>query len=408
MNLELIFGIALFTSLILVLTSIILLARDRLFPSEPVQVIINAEQIITVNVGRKLLEILADEGLLLPSACGGRGTCGQCKLTVVAGGGTALPTEAALLTKSEIAANQRLACQIVVNRDLEISVPPEMFGVKKWHCTVRTSKNVATFIRELVFDLPTGEIMPMQAGCYVIVECPPYQAAFKNFAIEDVYRPEWDRHDLWRFDAMTTVPITRAYSLANYPAESDTVMLNVRIATPPPGSSPEVSPGIVSSYLFNLKPGDAVTVSGPYGEFIARNTDKEMIFIGGGAGMAPMRSHILDQLLRIESQRKISFWYGARNLQELFYEDVFTKLATEHANFRWHAALSDPGPEDEWTGLTGLIHKVIYDEYLCGHPLPEQCEYYVCGPPLMNIAVLTMLEDLGVERDNILLDDFAN
>jgi Na+-transporting NADH:ubiquinone oxidoreductase subunit F len=317
------------------------------------------------------------------------------------------PAEATLLTKPEILAHKRLACQVVVNRDIEISMPPEAFGTRMWRCTVRSSKSVSTFIRELVLDLPAGESMPMQAGCYVIVECPPYQASFKDFDIDDVYRREWDRYDLWRYEATTDVPVARAYSLANYPGEGDIVMLNVRIATPPPGSPTGVPPGIVSSYLFNLKPGDVLTVFGPYGEFHARNTDREMIFIGGGAGMAPMRAHILDQLLRLHSQRKISFWYGARNLQELFYADVFSALTREHPNFQWHAALSDPRPEDDWTGLTGLVHKVVHDHYLRDHSNPERCEYYICGPPLMNVAVLTMLEDLGVERADIMLDDFA-
>ena len=318
MILDLIFGITLFTALIMVLTSIILIIRTRLFPSEQVRIRINAERILIVGPGQKLLDVLAQAGLLLPSACGGRGTCGQCKITVDTGGGAVLPTEATLLAKADIATHKRLACQVVVKRDLEITVQPEIFGVRKWKCTVRTAKNVSTFIRELVLELPAEEVMPIQAGCYVIVECPPYKTSFKDFDIEEIYRSEWDRHDLWRFEATTTAPVTRAYSLANYPDENNIVMLNVRIATPPPGSNTAVLPGIVSSYLFNLRPGDPVTVSGPYGEFVARNTDKEMVFIGGGAGMAPMRSHILDQLLRIKSGRKISFWYGARSLQELF------------------------------------------------------------------------------------------
>ncbi|MGR8947198.1 MAG: NADH:ubiquinone reductase (Na(+)-transporting) subunit F [Gammaproteobacteria bacterium] len=408
MSLELIFGILLFTILVLVLVSVILIARALLFPSEPVHVLINGDQSLTVDVGRKLLEILAQAGVLLPAACGGRGTCGQCKLIVDVGGGAVLPTETAMLTKSEVAEHKRLACQVIVNRDLEITVPPEMYGVKKWPCTVRSSRNVSTFIRELVFELPTNDTLPVQAGSYVMVECPPFHASFKDFEIEDEYRPEWDHHNLWRFEVQTAVPEARAYSLANYPLENDRVMLNVRIATPPPGSAADIPPGVVSSYLFSLKPGDPVTVSGPYGEFLARNTDKEMVFIGGGAGMAPMRSHLLDQLLRIKTQRKISFWYGARNLQELFYQDLFSSLESEHPNFHWHAALSDPRPEDNWVGLTGLIHKVVYDNYLRDHPCPEQCEFYICGPPMMNVAVLTMLDDLGVERESILLDDFES
>lgn len=408
MILDLIFGVTLFTGLIMVLTSVILLVRARLFPTDQVRIRINADRILTAGPGQKLLDVLAQAGLLLPSACGGRGTCGQCKITVDAGGGAVLPTETTLLAKTDIATNKRLACQVVVKRDLEITVQPEIFGVRKWQCIVRTSKNVSTFIRELVLELPSGEVMPIQAGCYVIVECPPYEASFRDFDIDENYRNEWDRHDLWRFEAKTTQPVARAYSLANYPDESDIIMLNVRIATPPAGSDSAVPPGVVSSYLFNLKPGDPVTVSGPFGEFVARNTAKEMVFIGGGAGMAPMRSHILDQLLRIKSGRKISFWYGARSLQELFYADVFAALEKNHANFSWYVALSDPLPKDNWMGLTGLIHKVAYDNYLNSHPAPEQCEYYVCGPPLMNVAVLKMLEDLGVEREDIMLDDFGS
>ncbi len=407
MSTDLIFGIALFTGLILLLTAIILLTRAWLFPSEPVRIRINGEREFTVTSGRRLLDVLAQSGLLLPAACGGRGTCGQCKVEVLSGAGAVLPTEAALLDKAEIAAHKRLACQVVVNRDLEIGVRPEMFGVKKWTCTVQSSRNVATFIRELILELPAGEPMPIEAGCYVIVECPPYEASFRDFDIDERFRHEWDRHDLWRFEAGTTVPVSRAYSLANYPGESGIVMLNVRIATPPPGADPDAPPGIVSSYLFRLAAGDPVTVSGPYGEFLARKTDREMVFIGGGAGMAPMRAHILDQLLRIQSTRKISFWYGARSLKELFYVDVFSALERDHPNFHWHAALSDPQPEDEWTGLTGLIHKVVYEHYLRDHPAPELCEYYVCGPPLMNVAVLIMLDDLGVEAVDIMLDDFA-
>lgn len=404
---ELLLGVTLFTLLIVTLTGIILIVRRSLFSDEQVSVQINMEKTLVVDRGRKLLDVLSAADLLLPSACGGKGTCGQCIVSVESGGGALLPTEAALLSKSEVEKHARLACQLVVKDDLSLTLPTEVFGVKRWLSTVRSSRNVSTYIREIVFELAPSDALPMKAGSYVIVHCPPYRAAFRDFDIENGYRSEWDRYDLWRFEAQTDVATARAYSIANYPEENDIVMLNVRIATPPPAAAPDVPPGVVSSYLFSLKPGDQAELSGPYGDFFAHDTSNEMIFIGGGAGMAPMRSHIVDQLRQLKSNRRISFFYGARNRQELFYNELFDSLQREHENFSWYAALSDPRPEDNWNGPVGLIHQVAYDRYLKEHPNPELCEFYVCGPPLMNAAVLKMLDDLGVERTNISLDDFG-
>jgi Na+-transporting NADH:ubiquinone oxidoreductase subunit F len=289
---------------------------------------------------------------------------------------------------------------------MKIHVHDEVFGVKKWECTVRSNHNVATFIKELVLELPAGEHVDFRAGGYIQIECPAYDLKFADFAIEERFRDEWDKYNLWRYEAHVVEPAIRAYSMANYPEERGIIMLNVRIATPPP-NAPNIPPGIMSSYIFGLKPGDKVTISGPFGEFFARDTDKEMVFVGGGAGMAPMRSHIFDQLRRIKTKRKITFWYGARSLRETFYVDDFNQLQSENPNFEWFIGLSEPKPEDNWTGYTGFIHEILYDKYLKNHPAPEDCEYYMCGPPMMNTAVIKMLEDIGVDRENIMLDDFG-
>ena len=404
---EILLGIALFTGLVLILTAIILIVRSKLMVTGDVDILINNERTVVVPVGEKLLGALAGAKLLLPSACGGKGTCGQCKVTILDGGGALLPTESSLLTKHEVNNHVRLACQVVVKRNMRLTMPEQIFGVRKWECTVRSNRNIATFIKEVVLELPRDESMDFKAGGYIQVECPAYHTCFKDFRIEDCYKSEWDRNNLWRYEAGTKEKTTRAYSMANYPDEKGIIILNVRIATPPPGSDPAVPAGVVSSYLFSLNPGDKVTVSGPFGHFYAMDTENEMVFIGGGAGMAPIRSHILDQLLRIKTRRKITFWYGARSYQELFYQEEFDTLQTSHENFNWYIALSDPKPEDHWTGYTGFIHQVIYDNYLKDHPVPEECEYYICGPPLMNSAVIKMLEDLGVDRENIMLDDFG-
>ncbi len=404
---EIILGVVIFTGVVTTLSLLILLARSRLVPSGQVNIVINDERTLDAPVGNKLLGTLSEAGLFLPSGCGGKGTCGQCIVQVPDGGGGILPTESSLLSKNEVAANFRLACQVTVRENMKVHVPDEVFGVRQWACTVRSNRNVATYIKELVLELPAGEEMDFRAGGYVQIDTPPYRAKFADFDIDERFRPEWDRYQLWRYEAGTDKPTSRAYSMANYPGEKGVIILNIRIATPPPRASDRVPPGIVSSYVFSLRPGDPVTISGPYGEFFVRDTAKEMIYIGGGAGMAPLRSHIFDLLKRLHSKRKISYWYGGRSLQELFYTEDFEKLAAENDNFTWHVALSEPAPEDNWTGPKGFIHDVVRREYLAKHPAPEDCEYYLCGPPLMNAAVLKMLDDLGVERESILFDDFG-
>jgi Na+-transporting NADH:ubiquinone oxidoreductase subunit F len=359
-------------------------------------------------VGGRLLGSLAAAGIFVPSACGGGGTCGQCRVKVLQGGGSLLPTEASLISKREAAEGERLACQVPVSQDMKIKVPEEVFGVRKWECRVRSNDNVATFIKELVLELPEGETLDFRAGGYIQIECPPHSLKYSEFDIGEEFIEDWKRYGLLELESVVTEPTTRAYSMASYPEENDIIMLNVRIATPPPNVMHKVPTGIMSSYIFNLKPGDTCAVSGPYGEFFARDTDNEMVFIGGGAGMAPMRSHIFDQLKRLDSKRRISFWYGARSLREAFYVEEFDELERMHENFSWHLALSDPLPEDNWTGLEGFIHEVLYEHYLKDHPAPEDCEYYMCGPPMMIAAVNRMLDGLGVEPENILFDDFGN
>ena len=353
-----------------------------------------------------LLQTLAANGLFVPSACGGGGSCAQCRVKIPEGGGSIGPTELNHITKREAREGERLSCQVKVKQDMKVDVPEEVFGVKKWECTVRSNDNVATFIKELVLELPVGQQVHFRAGGYIQIECPPHKVEYKNFEVEDRFREDWDKFNLWRYVSKVDEPVMRAYSMANYPDELGIIMLNVRIASPPP-RQPDVPPGAMSSYIFNLKAGDKVTISGPFGEFFARETDKEMVFVGGGAGMAPMRSHILDQLMRIQTKRKITFWYGARSKREMFYVEDFERLAAENENFTWHVALSDAMPEDNWTGYTGFIHEVLYENYLKNHKAPEDCEYYMCGPPMMNAAVIKMLTDLGVERDDIMLDDFG-
>ncbi|MFV0335121.1 MAG: NADH:ubiquinone reductase (Na(+)-transporting) subunit F [Tropicimonas sp.] len=399
-------GIVLFTLIVLALVTIIMLARSRLVATGDVAITINGEKTIHVPAGGKLLQTLAGEQFFVPSACGGGGTCAQCRVRVHSGGGSILPTEEAHITKREAACGDRLSCQVAVKQDMEIEVPEEIFGVKKWQCTVRSNHNVATFIKELVLELPEGENVNFRAGGYIQIEAPAHELKYTEFDIEEEYREDWDRFDLWQYESAVTEPVERAYSMANYPEEKGIIMLNVRVASPPPGSQ-GIPPGLMSSYIFNLKPGDKVTISGPFGEFFARDTEKEMIFVGGGAGMAPMRSHIFDQFGRLKTQRKVSFWYGARSKREMFYVEDFDRLAAENPNFEWHVALSDALPEDDWGGYTGFIHNVLFEEYLKNHPAPEDCEYYMCGPPIMNQSVINMLLDLGVDRDDIMLDDFG-
>lgn len=403
---EIILGIVLFTLIIMALVFVIISARSKLVATGDIEIVINDEKTIKTKAGGKLLGALADANLFVSSACGGGGTCAQCKVKIFEGGGSILPTEESHITKREAAEGDRLSCQVAVKQNMRIQVPEEVFGVKKWECTVRSNDNVATFIKELVLELPEGESVNFRAGGFIQIECPPHTVEYKNFVIADEYRPDWDRFDMWRYKSVVKENVVRAYSMANYPEEKGIIMLNVRIASPPPNAD-DVPPGIMSSYIFDLKPGDKVTISGPFGEFFAKDTDKEMVFIGGGAGMAPMRSHIFDQLRRLKSKRKMTFWYGARSLREMFYTEDFDELAAENDNFTWHVALSDALPEDNWTGYTGFIHNVIYENYLKDHPAPEDCEYYMCGPPMMNAAVIKMLEDLGVEPENIMLDDFG-
>ncbi|MGB0494865.1 MAG: NADH:ubiquinone reductase (Na(+)-transporting) subunit F [Kangiellaceae bacterium] len=401
-------GVSMFTLVILALVMIILSAKASLVSSGAVRIGVNgeSEKAITTNAGGKLLGALADVGVFVPSACGGGGTCGQCKCKIKSGGGSLLPTEEGHINKREAREGYRLSCQVNVKQDMEIELPEEVFGVKKWECEVISNDNKATFIKELKLKLPEGESVPFKAGGYIQIECPPYKLSYKEFDIDPEYHPDWDHFKIWDVESEVKEHVTRAYSMANYPGEEGIIMLNVRIASPPPRNM-TLPAGKMSSYIFNLKPGDKVTISGPYGEFFAKDTKNEMVFIGGGAGMAPMRSHIFDQLKRLNSDRKISFWYGARSKREMFYEDEYDQLAKDNENFNWHVALSDPMPEDNWDGLTGFIHNVLHDEYLKFHEAPEDCEYYMCGPPMMNAAVIKMLEDLGVERDNIFLDDFG-
>ncbi len=405
---EIILGVAMFTGVILLVVALLLVARRQLVASGDVTIVINddPDKALRVPAGGTLLGTLATQKIFVPSACGGKGACGVCEVVVREGGGSLLPTETSYISRGEARRGMRLACQVKVKRDMKIEIAPEVFSVRKWQCKVISNRNVATFIKELKLALPEGEEVPFRAGGYVQIECPPHALAFRSFDIDPQFRDAWDRFDLWRFKSATDVPVERAYSMANYPNERGILLFTMRIAFAP-GYREDIPPGIMSSWAFNLKPGDAVTVSGPYGEFFARESNREMCFIGGGAGMAPMRSHIFDQLLRLDSKRRITFWYGARSLREAFYVDEFEQLAREHANFEWHLALSEPLPEDEWSGPVGFIHNVLRDNYLSAHPAPEDVEYYMCGPGVMNKAVIDMLIELGVERENIMLDDFG-
>ena len=404
-TIEIILGIVSFTIIVNLMIFVILLARSRLVSTGDVTVEINGdpEKTISVPAGGKLLQTLAEQNLFLSSACGGGGTCAQCRCQVFDGGGSILSTEEAHFNNREKKNNWRLSCQVPVKGDMKIQIPDEVFGVKRWETTVVSNDNVATFIKELVLKLPDGEDVGFDAGGYVQMEIPPYKADYKSFSIQDIYKGDWEKFKVFENVSTVGVPVIRAYSMANYPEEKGIMKFNIRIASPPPGTS--FPPGEASSYLFNLKPGDKLTIFGPFGEFMARETLNEMVFIGGGAGMAPMRSHIFDQLLRLDSSRKISFWYGARSLKEMFYVDDFNRLQDQYENFSWHAALSDPLEDDNWDGKTGFIHQVLLENYLKDHPAPEDCEYYLCGPPMMMEACFKMLDSLGVEPENIMFDD---
>jgi Na+-transporting NADH:ubiquinone oxidoreductase subunit F len=404
---EIVLGVGMFTLIILALVGIILAAKSQLVASGPVMININGEKDVETVAGGKLLNVLADQKIFVSSACGGGGTCGQCKVNITEGGGEILQTELSHITKKEAKEGCRLSCQVAVKQDMKIEVPEEVFGVKKWKCRVRSNNNVATFIKELVLELPAGEAVPFKAGGFIQIERPGgLNIDYKNFVVADEYREDWDTFNLWQFKSNVPEETVRAYSMANYPEEAGIIMLNVRIASPPP-RSPELEPGKMSSYIFDLVPGDEVTISGPFGEFFARETKKEMIFVGGGAGMAPMRSHIFDQFKRVSTDRKVTFWYGARSKREMFYVEDFDMIQRENENFTWECALSDPIESDNWDGKTGFIHNVLFEEYLKNHPNPEDCEYYICGPPIMNKCVIDMLVSLGVEREDIMLDDFG-
>jgi len=397
-----------FTGVILALVGVLLVAKSRLVPSGEVTIAINDDESRTLHVsaGNTLLNSLVENEIFIPSACGGKGTCGVCKVQVLEGGGDILPTETSLINRKQAREGLRLSCQVKVKNDMRIHVPPEIFSVRQWKCRVRSNRSVATYIKELVLELPESEEVPFRAGGYIQIKAPPHEVHFKDFEIDEKFRADWDKYHLWDLSSKVAEPVERAYSMANYPGEKDIIMLNVRIVLPPPGSK-GVPPGQMSSYIFSLKPGAKVTISGPYGEFFARETDNEMCFIGGGAGMAPMRSHIFDQFKRLHTNRKVTFWYGARSLREAFYVEDFDKIAAENENFEWHLALSEPLPEDNWKGHTGFIHEVVRDHYLAHHPAPEDVEYYMCGPPMMISACTDALESFGVEPENIMFDDFG-
>ncbi len=400
-------GVVMFTGVVMALVAVILAAKSRLVASGDVAIVINEQKTITVPVGGKLLGALADNKVFVSSACGGGGTCAQCTVHVLSGGGEILATEKNHINNREAREGLRLSCQVSVKQDLEIAVPPEVFDTRKWNCRVRSNNNVATFIKELVLELPEGETVDFKPGGFIQIEVPPHELEYRTFDIDEIYRGDWDTFKLWDYKSIVEEPVVRAYSMANYPAERGIIMLNVRVASPPPRGPAGIPPGKVSSYIFNLKPGDDVTIAGPFGEFFIRESQTEMVYIGGGAGMAPLRSHIFELFKERRTARRVSYWYGARSSREMFYEEEFQQLADENENFSFHVALSEPQPEDNWEGKTGFIHQVLLDSYLDGHAAPEDCEYYICGPPMMLQAVLKMLDDLGVESDNILFDDFG-
>ncbi len=405
-------SIVIFFIIIFALVGLLLYARKKLTPQGKVKITINEEKELIVDPGSTVLTTLSNNDIYLPSACGGGGTCAMCKCQVLEGGGSILPTEVGYFTRKEQMNNWRLGCQVKIREDMKIHVPPEIFGIKKWECEVISNKNVATFIKEFVVKLPEGENLDFRSGGYIQIDVPPCEVDFsKDIEVEEEYRDEWDKFNMWNLKMKNSEPIFRAYSMASHPAEGNIIMLNIRIATPPwdrkANAFMKVNPGICSSYIFSRKVGDKVTISGPYGEFFIKPTEKEMMFIGGGAGMAPMRSHIFHLFQTEKTKRKATFWYGGRSLRELFYMEDFEKIEKENPNFKFHVALSEPKEEDNWKGYTGFIHQVILDNYLKNHPEPEEIEYYICGPPMMNQAVFKMLDDYGVPPENIAFDDFG-
>ncbi len=408
-------AVAIFTAVILALSFMLIYARKQLIPQGDVKIIVNGdtENPMLVKPGVSLLTALSDSNIFLPSACGGGGTCAMCECHIDAGGGDVLPTELNHLTRREVAENMRLACQVKVRSDMDIRIPEEIFGIKKWDCRVKSNDGVATFIKEFVVQLPEGETLDFESGGYVQIDVPKITCYFKGMDIEEEYRGDWDKFNMWDLVMTNDEPQFRAYSMANHPAEGNIVMLNIRIATPPwdrktNGFLP-VNPGVCSSYVFSRNPGDRVTISGPYGEFFIKPTKKEMVYIGGGAGMAPLRSHIFHLFHTLKTKdRKVSYWYGGRSLRELFYTEDFRGIEKEYDNFKYNIALSDAMEEDNWEGYTGYIHQVVLDNYLKNHEEPEEIEYYLCGPPLMLSAVMKMLDELGVPEENIAFDDFGS
>jgi Na+-transporting NADH:ubiquinone oxidoreductase subunit F len=404
------FSIIVFLIVILVLVSVLLYAKEKLLPKGEVTVQINDRQ-VTVSPGSNLLSTLSNNGIFLPSACGGGGTCGMCKCQIMSGGGSILPTETGFFTRREQHDNWRLGCQVKVRESMVVKVPESVLGIKKWECEVVSNRNVATFIKEFVVKLPEGTEMDFEPGGYIQIDVPEYEASFKSFDIEDQYRPEWDAYKMWDLKLKNTLETYRAYSMANYPAEKNLIKLNIRIATPPWDNVKKqwvnVPPGLCSSYIFSRKPGDKVMISGPYGEFHIKNTNAEMLYIGGGAGMAPLRSHIFHLFKTLKTNRKVSYWYGARSLREVFYMEEFEEIQKNFPNFKFCLALSEAYPSDNWGGPKGFIHQVLYNNYLASHEAPEDIEYYFCGPPLMNAAVIKLLNDLGVPKENIAFDDFG-
>lgn len=405
---EIALGSAVFTVIVLALALTVLGAHALLLPATRVAVTVNGTRRIESRAGLKLLGILTGSGIPVPSPCGGAGRCGLCRVTVPEGAGEPLPTETNLLARRDLRDGVRLACQIVARNDLAVRVPEELFGVASWTCTVASNRSLTPFIKELALDLPPGTEFAFEAGAFAQLTAPPYRLPFSRIEVAEAYRPIWDQYRLHDVTVASDEPVTRAYSLANRPGDGSRLVFDIRLALPPPGAGPEALPGVVSSYLFALRPGDTVVAAGPYSSFRAQDSDREMVFIGGGVGMAPLRSIIRDQLERRRTARKLTFWYGARSRIELFYVDEFDALAAAHANFSWTAALSDPGATEGWDGATGFIHNVAHERYLRDHPAPEECEYYLCGPPLMIKAVFAMLEELGVERESIYFDDFAS
>jgi Na+-transporting NADH:ubiquinone oxidoreductase subunit F len=401
------YGVLIFTGVVLALVAIILIAREFLVPKGNVKISVNGQMDIEVPAGGKLMNALGEKGILVSSACGGGGTCAQCVVKVLEGGGDILETETGHINKREAREGCRLSCQVAVKQDMVVEVPHEALETKKWECVVRSNDNVATFIKELVLELPEGEDVDFKAGGYIQIEAPPHVVEYKDFDIQEEYHPDWDKFDVWRYKSEVDEEVVRAYSMANYPGEKGIIMLNVRVASPPPRAPEGTPPGKMSSFIFNLKPGDKVTISGPYGEFFIKETDSEMLYVGGGAGMAPLRSHIFELFKNLKTGRKVSYWYGGRSLRELFYIDEFRALEKEFPNFQFNIALSEPLPEDNWDGYVGFIHQVVIDNYLKDHPAPEDIEYYFCGPPIMNKCVTQMCEDFGVEPENISFDDFG-